>query len=520
MLDRQIIDQLKSVFEKLNGRIELVAAESDHAKQDELIEMLKEVASTSDNIAVRMSNEKSAIPFFEVVHDGDETGIRFSGVPGGHEFTSLVLAILNSSRQGKLPDEGVIRRIQNLKGPIDLKTYVSLSCENCPEVVQTLNIMAVFHPHFTHETVDGGLVTDEVESLGIQGVPSVMEGDILVSSGKTDITQLLEKLETHFGKNDRAPVEPVDLGVFDVAVIGGGPAGVSSAIYSARKGLKTVIVAERIGGQVKDTKGIENLISVPYTEGAELSEKLARHVDQYDITVLEHRRLESISDGSFKHLELNSGEFLDAGSVIVATGAKWRELNIPGEKAYIGRGVAFCPHCDGPFYKGKDIAVIGGGNSGIEAAIDLAGIVKSVTVFEFLPELKADKVLVEKLESMDNVSIIKNAQTTEVIGNGERVTGLRYKNRETNEELVRDLDGVFVQIGLLPNSGFLGDLVETNRFGEIVVDEKCRTSANGIYAAGDVTTVPYKQIIISMGEGAKAALTAFEDRMLQAPLPA
>jgi alkyl hydroperoxide reductase subunit F len=520
MLDKQIIDQLKSVYEKLNGNVELVYAESGHEKQAELVEMLEQVASTSEQITVKSSGRTTVSPFFEVVHDGHLTGIRFSGVPGGHEFTSLVLAILNSDRQGKLPDDGIIRRIQGLKGPISLKTYVSLSCENCLEVVQSLNIMAVFHPEMTHEMVDGGLVTDEIEALGIQGVPSVMDGELLVSSGKAGLPDLLEKLEAAFGQSETVAREPVDLGFFDVAVVGGGPAGVSSAIYSARKGLKTAIVAERIGGQVKDTLGIENLISVPYTEGAELADKLARHVAQYDITVLEHRRLESVIDGQVKRLELNSGEYLESGSLIIATGAKWRELNIPGEKEYIGRGVAFCPHCDGPFYKGKDVAVIGGGNSGIEAAIDLAGIVKSVTVFEFLPELKADKVLVEKLESMENVSIIKNAQTTRVVGNGEKVTGLSYKDRETNEEQVRELDGIFVQIGLLPNSGFLGDLVETNRFGEIVVDEKCRTSASGVYAAGDVTTVPYKQIIISMGEGAKAALTAFEDRMLNVPQPA
>jgi len=309
--------------------------------------------------------------------------------------------------------------------------------------------------------------------------------------------------------------EPVDLGEFDVAVIGGGPAGSAAAIYTARKGLKTVIIAERIGGQVKDTKGIENLISVPYTEGPELSAKLAKHIESYDIKVLEHRRLEQARLNEGNLLILNSGEFLKAKSIIVATGAKWRELNIPGEKEYIGRGVAFCPHCDGPFYKGKDIAVIGGGNSGIEAAIDLAGMVKSVTVFEFLPELKADKVLIEKLESLDNVTIYKNVQTTEVVGNGEKVVGLKYKDRETNEIQQIDLDGIFVQIGLLPNSAFIKDVVETNRFGEIVIDEKCRTSVKGVYAAGDVTTVPYKQIIVSMGEGAKAALTAFEEQVLQ-----
>jgi len=515
MLDNQIIDQLKSVFQNLNGTIDLVYAESNHEKQAELVEMLEQVAATSNNITFRSSLVDSKTPYFEIFYNDSPNGIRFNGIPGGHEFTSLILAILNSDQQGKLPDEGIIKRIQRLKGPIDLKTYVSLSCENCPEVVQALNIMALVHQDFTHEMVDGFFFQDETQKLGIQGVPSVMDGDVLVHSGKSDLPQLLSRLEEYFGIDDSVESEPVNLGVFDVAVIGGGPAGASAAIYSSRKGLKTIIIAEKIGGQVKDTKGIENLISVPYTEGAELSARLFKHIEQYDIRILEHRRLDQIKTDQMNHLVLNSGEYLKAKSIIVATGAKWRELNIPGEKEYIGRGVAFCPHCDGPFYKGKDIAVIGGGNSGIEAAIDLAGTVKSVTVFEFLPELKADKVLIEKLESLANVSIIKNAQTTEVIGNGEKVIALEYKDRETNEIKRQSLDGVFVQIGLLPNSSFVKDIVETNRFGEIVVDDKCRTSVKGVYAAGDVTTVPYKQIIVSMGEGAKAALTAFEEQVLQ-----
>lgn len=516
MLDNQIIEQLKSVYEDLDGSVELVYAESDHEKQAELVEMLEQVASTADAISVRSSGQVAVTPFFEVLHNGSSTGIRFSGIPGGHEFTSLVLAVLNADHQGKLPDEGVIKRIRALKGPINLKTFVSLSCENCPEVVQALNVMAIFHSDFTHEMVDGAFFQDETDSLGIQGVPSVMDGQQLISSGKSDLLQLLDKLEASFGLDADVKDKPVDLGRYDVAVIGGGPAGSSAAIYSARKGLRTIIIAERIGGQVKDTKGIENLISIPYTEGPELSDRLHRHINEYEIKVLEHRQLVQVDEGEWKRLVLSSGEFLETRSLIVATGAKWRELNIPGEKEYIGRGVAFCPHCDGPYYKGKNIAVVGGGNSGIEAAIDLAGIVKSVTVFEFLPELKADKVLVEKLESMENVSIVKSVQITEVIGNGEKVTGLMIKDRETNEISIHQLDGVFVQIGLLPNSTFVKDVVEINRFGEIVIDDKCRTSVNGIYAAGDVTTVPYKQIIISMGEGAKAALTAFEEQMLEA----
>jgi alkyl hydroperoxide reductase subunit F len=516
MLESNIVEQLKSVFASLEGKIDLVYAHSTHDKQSELIEMLDQVASTSEKITTRQSDKKSDAPFFELVHNNKENGIKFSGIPGGHEFTSLILAILNSDQQGKLPDDVIVNRIKSLKGPINLKTYISLSCENCPEVVQALNLMSVFHPDFTHEMVDGGFYQDETEALGIQGVPSIIHGETLIGSGKTDLPELLNKFEEYFGIDDSVSKESVDLGNYDVAVIGGGPAGASASIYAARKGLKTVIVAERIGGQVKDTKGIENLISVPYTEGADLTDRLAKHIAEYDIKVLEHRRLTNIQSDQNRKLELDSGEFLNAKSVIVATGAKWKELDIPGEKEYIGRGVAFCPHCDGPYYKGKDIAVIGGGNSGIEAAIDLAGIVKSVTVYELLPELKADRVLIKKIESMENVSIKKNVQTTEVIGNGDKVTGLQYKDIETGEIKQDDLDGIFVQIGLLPNSSFVEGVVETNRFGEIVVDDKCRTNVKGVYAAGDVTTVPFKQIVISMGEGAKAALTAFEEQVLHA----
>ncbi|GAB4015125.1 MAG: alkyl hydroperoxide reductase subunit F [Bdellovibrio sp.] len=513
MLDSSILEQLQSVFSKLENKVELVYDDSQHEKQHELVEMLNQVASTSANIKSTKSGSFSSIPQFKIKYKGQENGIRFVGIPGGHEFTSLILAILNSDGKGKLPDEMIINKIKNLKGPIEIRTYISLSCENCPEVVQALNLMATFHPQFTHTMIDGEHVQEDIKKYNIEGVPSVMVGDKLISSGKTNLIELLNKLETHYGTN-ASKKAPVDLGTFDVVVVGGGPAGASAAIYSARKGLSTVIIAEKVGGQVQDTKGIENLISVPYTEGPQLSAQLVKHMSEYPIKVLEHRRVEKVTKDNLSLLELTSGEFLKAKSLIVATGAKWRELNVPGEKEYLGRGVAFCPHCDGPYYKGKDIAVVGGGNSGIEAAIDLAGIVKSVSVFEFMPELKADKVLVDKLLSLTNVKVIKNARTNQVIGDGTKVTAIEYENRETKELIQLPLDGIFVQIGLIPNSDFIKDVVETNRFGEIVVDQKCRTNVKGIYAAGDVTTVPFKQIIIAMGEGAKASLAAFEDQKL------
>lgn len=511
MLDSNIIDQLKSVYSKLEKTITLSYYQSSHADQKDLVTMLEQVAGTSEKIALKPHAENSAVPAFYI----EGTGVRFRGIPSGHEFTSLVLAILNADGKGKLPDEMILERIKSLKGPIRLKTYISLSCENCPEVVQALNIMSLVHKDFEHEMVDGAYAQDEIKELGIQGVPSVVNGKKLISSGKTGLIDLIAKLEVEFGADaSEAASGNKDLGQYDVVVVGGGPAGASAAIYTARKGLKTAILAERIGGQVQDTKGIENLISVPYTEGPQLAAQLAKHIAEYPIKLLEHRRVRNISKDKIKRIELESGEYLDAKAVIITTGAKWRELGIEGEKEYIGRGVAFCPHCDGPYYKGKKIAVIGGGNSGVEAAIDLAGIVREVVVFEFMPELKADKVLVDKLKSLPNVSIVTNARTSKVVGDGAKVVALEYINRENDETVKVDLDGIFVQIGLLPNSGFVKELVETTKFGEIVIDAKCRTNVQGIYAAGDVTTVPYKQIIIAMGEGAKAGLAAFEDQML------
>lgn len=517
MLDANILEQLKGVYSTLENEVGLVVAKSSHENQKELLDLASQLASTSEKIKLIESSEESPIPHLSITYKGAPTGIAFKGIPGGHEFTSLVLAVLHADGKGKLPDETIINRMKALKGPIDVVTYISLTCENCPEVVQALNLMSLYNPNFKHTMIDGGLVQDDIARLGIQGVPSVMKGDKLLSSGKIGLVDLLAKLEKEFGIDDSIKIDPekLDLGKFDVVVVGAGPAGASAAIYSARKGLKTAIIAEKVGGQVQDTKGIENLISVKYTEGPQLAAQLFQHISAYDIKLLEHRKVKKVGSGALKKLELESGEFLETKSLIVTTGAKWRELGIPGEKEYLGRGVAFCPHCDGPFYKGKDIAVVGGGNSGVEAAIDLAGIVKSVTVFEFNPTLKADQVLVKKLESLPNVKIVANARTSKVIGDNGKVVGLEYEDRSNGELKTLDLDGIFVQIGLLPNSGFIKDVVETNKFGEIVVDEKCRTNVPGIYAAGDVTTVPYKQIIIAMGEGAKAGLTSFEDIMLK-----
>lgn len=521
MLDKDIKEQLKIVFEPLTSTITLVYHESDHADQSELLTMLKEISETNSKIAVRSSGKTDPSPRFYIEKEGKPNGIQFRGIPGGHEFSSLILAILHSDGKGKFPDAHLSERIKRLKGPIALQTYISLTCENCPDVVQALNQMAIIHGNFTHEMIDGAYVQDEIKSLGIQGVPSVIANNQLIHSGRIQFLDLLVKLEQAYSSEESTVNSPVatnqNHGAFDVAVLGGGPAGVSAAIYSARKGLKTVIVAERMGGQLQDTKGIENLISVIYTEGPQLAHQLQKHMEAYTIQNLEHRRVSHLSATKTPshptQIHFEGGESLTAQSVIIATGAKWRELGIPGEKEYIGRGVAFCPHCDGPYYKGKVVAVVGGGNSGVEAAIDLSGIVSKVILFEYQDQLKADQVLINKLKSIPNASIITSAQTNLIEGDGQKVTALNYIDRNTKEQKKQELDGVFVQIGLLPNSTFAKGYLEMSPFGEIIVDGKGRTSAPGIYAAGDVTTTPYKQIVIAMGEGAKAALAAFEDRM-------
>ena len=478
---------------------------------------LNDFASTSSHLNLEKHEVDGETLSFTLLKNGEDTGITFRGIPNGHEFTSLLLAVLNADGKGKnLPDEGIASRIQSLKGDIRLQTYVSLTCTNCPDVVQTLNIFALLNLGIRHEMVDGALFQAEVDKLGVQAVPSVYADGKLIHVGRGSLSELLEKLEEKYpssGEAENKENTPIRR-TFDVVVLGGGPAGSSAAIYSARKGLKVAMVAERIGGQVKETVGIENLISVPYTTGNQLADNLRTHLTHYPIELFENRRIESVSLlGADKQIKVKGGEVFVAPAVIIATGAGWRRLNVEGEAEYIGRGVAFCPHCDGPFYAGKEVAVVGGGNSGIEAAIDLSAICKKVTVVEFMDELKADQVLQDKARSLPNIEILTSTQTTKVIGNGEKVTAIQLKNRQNGEEHTLNLDGIFVQIGLSANSQpFVGDL-EMTRIGEIVIDAHCRTNVPGVYAAGDVSSVPYKQIIIAMGEGAKAALSAFEDRV-------
>ena len=512
MLDSGLKEQVRTIFAGLEADFLLDAtlrAGDDNAAS--MKEMLDEVSALSPKITSRVSEGSETA--MSIVKNGVDTGIRFRGTPGGHEFSSFLLAVLNGDGQGKnIPDEATIRRIAALKTPIRLRTYVSLDCTNCPDVVQALNLMTTLNPGIVHETTDGAAYAAEAETMNVRAVPSVFAGNELIHAGKADFGELLATLEARFGSDGSAA--STEIVSYDVIVVGGGPAGVAAAVYSARKGLKTAIVAERIGGQVKDTVAIENLISVPQTTGAALAEALGKHVGAYPVTVLEHRRVEQIElAGKDKLLTLTGGERCSTQSLIIATGASYRRMNIAGEADYIGRGVAFCPHCDGPLYRNKRVAVIGGGNSGIEAAIDLANICAKVTVFEFLDELRADKVLQDKARSLPNVEIFVSSQTTEALGDGKKITGLRVKDRKTGAESLTELDGIFVQIGLSPNSAPFKDIVALNARGEIEVDAHCRTSAQGVYAAGDVTNTPYKQIIIAMGEGAKASLSAFEDWM-------
>ena len=512
MLDKNLVEQLKPHFSTIESRIEFALHSSGHPKQNELEDMLSSIVALSDNLSIRRADIQADIPSFSISKDGAASGVSFVGIPGGHEFTSLVLAVLNADGKGKLPDESVKRRVDALAKPVSLRTFVSLSCTNCPDVIQGLNQLALLSDKVAHTFIDGELVPEEVKRLGIQGVPAVFEDDKLLHVGKANLAELLEMLESHVGIEETGDA-PLESELFDVVVLGGGPAGVAAAVYSARKGQKTALVAKRIGGQVNDTLGIENFISVPYTEGPKLSASLDDHLKQYPVSQFLHRNIMHVADGSEKRVHLQGGDVVRGKQLIVATGAAWRNLGVPGEREYLGRGVAYCPHCDGPFFKGKDVAVIGGGNSGVEAAIDLAGICSKVVVIEFADELKADTVLVNRLKTLTNVDVITNARTTAILGNNKKVTGIEWMDRATEKTNARDLDGVFVQIGLVPNSDMVKDVVALNPYGEIEVDGHGRTNVAGIYAAGDVTTVPYKQIVISMGDGAKASLAAFEDNM-------
>ncbi len=511
MLNEDLLAAVKQYMLRLVEDVTIVVQRGEHPQRQELMDFLGRFVATSPRLHLRETDApellRSPVSFYLEVNDRF-SGIGFSGVPGGHEFNSLVLAILRASGVPVRLDDSVQTIVRGVSQPLNFEVYVSLSCHNCPDVVQTLQQFAAINDNIRCEMIDGGVYPELIEKNNIHGVPAVFLNGQPFASGKIDTAQLLEKLLARFPQSKKA--EQQSLPLQDVVVIGGGPAGVSAAIYTVRKGLKVTLVADRLGGQVKDTVGIENFISLPKTTGAERVQGLEAHLRDYDITVREHFRVESIEKGDTKRVRLSSGEVIDTKSIIVASGAKWRELGIPGEKENIGKGVAYCPHCDGPFFKGKDVAVVGGGNSGVEAALDLAGIVRSVTIFEYAPKLKADSVLVQQAMKRSNITIITNAACQRIIAEGDKVQAIEYQDRVTDDVHLQALSGVFVQIGLVPNSGFLADVVKLNRYGEVIINDKGETSEPGIYACGDVTTVPYKQIVVAMGEGAKAALGAFE----------
>ena len=512
MLDETLQSQLRAYLTKIVQPVELIASLDESQGAQEMRALLETIASLTDKVSVRLDGQQTRRPSFQIRRVGTSTSLHFAAVPLGHEFTSLVLALLWSGGHPPKVDEASIESIRSLSSSLRFEIFMSLSCHNCPDVVQALTLMSVINPNVETVVIDGALYQDEVTARQIMAVPMVFLNGELFGSGRMSLEEILVKLDSNSADKERAKIDAK--APYDVLIVGGGPAGAAAAVYAARKGLRTGIAAERFGGQTNDTLGIENYISVLETNGPKFAADLEAHVRHYDVEIMNLQRVEKLvpaaKPGDLVEVVMNHGGTLRSRSVILATGARWRNVNVPGESEYRNRGVAYCPHCDGPLFKGKRVAVIGGGNSGVEAAIDLAGVVGHVTVVEFMDQLKADAVLVSKLKSLPNVSIIVNAQTTEIHGDGKTVNALSYKDRANGQAHRIDLEGVFVQIGLVPNTEFLKGTIELSRFGEIVVDHHGATNAHGVFAAGDATTVPYKQIVIAAGDGAKAALGAFD----------
>jgi NADH-dependent peroxiredoxin subunit F len=527
MLDSTLEAQLKVHLERITEPIELVATLDDRPASTELKNLLSEVAALSTRISLRFDGHDSRAPSFSISRVGHNMGVHFAAIPLGHEFTSFVLALLQVGGHPPKIEADVIDQIRGLShddggdGTMVFETYVSLTCHNCPDVVQAINAMAILNPRVTAVTIDGALFESEIRDRDIMGVPSVFLNGKLFGSGRLELSEILSKLDS--GTDARDAVKLGDKEPFDMLIIGGGPAGAAAAVYSARKGIRTGMVAERFGGQTLDTLGIENFISVQETKGPQFARDLEAHVRAYEVDMMNGQLVTSLQGedhpGGLATVTLANGAVLKSRTVVLATGARWKNVNVPGEDEYRTKGVAYCPHCDGPLYKGKNVAVIGGGNSGAEAAIDLAGIVGHVTLIEYADQLKADSVLVRKLESLNNVTIHVSAQTLEIHGDGRRVNSLRFLDRTSGVEHTIEVAGVFIQIGLIPNTEFLQGTLELSKYGEIVINDKCATSLPGVYAAGDVTTVPFKQIIIATGEGSKAALSAF-DHLIRSPLTA
>ncbi|MBV61464.1 MAG: alkyl hydroperoxide reductase subunit F [Nevskiales bacterium] len=513
MLDDNLRAQLKQYLERLSRSVEITAYTDDGDRSKEMLTFLGELKSASNKISVTQGSDASKrIPSFGLGTSDADIHLEFAGIPLGHEFSSLVLALLQVGGVAPKLTEDTIEQIRSIDGTHKFETFFSLSCQNCPDVVQALNLLAVLNPNIEHVAIDGAFFQDEVESREVMSVPSVFLNGEHFASGRMGIEEIIAKLDSGASEREAEKLKAKD--PFDMLIVGGGPAGAAAAIYSARKGIRTGVVSERFGGQVLDTMAIENFISVPETEGPKMATAMEQHVMEYDVDVMKLQTAAKLVQGDeYLEVHLDSGAALKAKSLVLATGARWRQMGVPGEEEYRNKGVAYCPHCDGPLYKGKRVAVIGGGNSGVEAAIDLAGIVEHVTLLEFDKAMRADAVLQRKLLSLPNVKVLTSAQTTEVLGDGNKVQGLQYKDRNTGDVHDIELEGIFVQIGLLPNSEWLKGTLELSDRGEIVVDDRARTSMPGVFAAGDVTTTPYKQIIIAMGQGSTAALSAFDHLM-------
>jgi len=518
MLEQDLKEQLGQYLTRLTGDVEITAFVDDSAESRQMLELLADIRAVSSRVSVSEKRDaKERAPSFALARPGEAPRIRFAGLPLGHEFTSLVLALLQVGGYPPKVEPEVIEQVKALDGDFEFRTYISLTCQNCPDVVQALNLMAVLNPRIRHTMVDGSVFEQEVAALNIRSVPAVYLNDAVFGQGRMGVEEILAKLDR--GGTQRKAAELSQRAPYDMLIVGGGPAGATAAIYAARKGIRVGVAAERFGGQVLDTLGIENLISVSHTEGPQLAAALEQNVRTHDVDVMNLQRAEQLIPGELIELKFSGGASLKAKSVIIATGARWRELGVPGEKEYRNRGVAYCPHCDGPLFKGKDVAVVGGGNSGVEAAIDLAGIVKHVTLIEYAPQLRADAVLVNKLKSLPNVKIVTGAESQTVLGNDREVTGLRFKDRMGGAVHELPVAGIFVQIGLIPNTDWLKGTVALSSRGEVEVDARGQTSVPGVFAAGDCTTVPYKQIVIALGEGSKAALSAF-DHLIRTPVAA
>lgn len=518
MLAPNIKQQLQAYVGHVKQPVRFTGYFNDTKASQELKELATEVSKLSPLIELVLDDETYSVrrPSLQVQSVESGQSVSFAGVPMGHEFTSFVLAVLHSGGHPMKLDQDVIEQIQAIEGEYAFESFISLSCQNCPEVVQALNMMALLNPGIQHEMVDGGVFEAEVKGHNIMAVPSVYLNGESFAQGRITMQDILKKMDASGGAKQAEKI--AQKAPFDSLIIGGGPAGASAAVYSARKGIRTGVIADRFGGQVQDTQGIENFISVNETTGPKLVSQLEGHVKDYDVDVMTGQRVANLSknvESGLIDVTLENGASVSSKTAIISTGARWRELNVPGEQEYRGAGVAYCPHCDGPLFKGKRVIVVGGGNSGIEAAIDLAGLASEVTVLEFGDRLRADEVLVQKAKSLSNVQIIMNAQTTEVVGDGQKVTGLNYLDRVTKEVISLEVEGIFVQIGLIPNTDFLKGTLDLSPYGEVVTDARGETSLSGVFAAGDVTDVPYKQIIIAMGEGAKASLGAFDYLMRQ-----